>query len=153
MFMLFLNFQDMCRNILCFPGRLLVNETCIPLIPFTTNLGYNICVGLDMSLSKDVDSPLELMQILQRKIVNHLNDLLDFFFGFEMTVLSANRSCNGKDVWTSGNLHVSIFIKIFSPFRVHRASVEERLIRFMKLKLFLNFRCLNDQYCSSECVF
>ncbi|CAG2240228.1 unnamed protein product [Mytilus edulis] len=38
--------KNECRNIHCYPGRILTNNGCVPLLPFTSNLGYILSLKL-----------------------------------------------------------------------------------------------------------
>ncbi|XP_076109556.1 uncharacterized protein LOC143078585 [Mytilus galloprovincialis] len=37
-----------CRDIVCYPGRVLINGKCIPLLPYTANLNYTLTFGIIM---------------------------------------------------------------------------------------------------------
>ncbi|CAG2240234.1 unnamed protein product [Mytilus edulis] len=38
--------KNECRDIHCYPGRILTNNGCVPLLPFTSNLGYILSLTL-----------------------------------------------------------------------------------------------------------
>ncbi|XP_071176205.1 uncharacterized protein [Mytilus edulis] len=55
-------YMEQCRDILCFPGRVLINDRCLPMLPFTSNIGYIIAFGIDIYLTFAIETPNFIFQ-------------------------------------------------------------------------------------------
>jgi hypothetical protein len=58
----------MVINIVCYPGRALVNETCRPLLTYTSNLGYVITFGADIQHNMTIKYPESFLEYLRYEI-------------------------------------------------------------------------------------
>lgn len=117
---------------MCYPGRILINAKCVPLVPYTSNLGYVLAFGIDLVLPFDVENPNTVMKSFQETIWSHIKvfvGLPDRFI--EVSIISTDRSCNVYDKWTVGNIHMTVFLKIFISTSVYRAQIEENLFTVM----------------------
>ncbi|CAC5390476.1 unnamed protein product [Mytilus coruscus] len=121
-----------CREILCYPGRILINTRCVPLISYTSNLGYVLAFGIDFLLPFNVENPNTFMESIQEKIWSHIGVFVGLPDPFiEVSIISTDRPCNVYDKWTVGNIHMTVFLKIFISRTVYRAKIEENLFKVM----------------------
>lgn len=149
-------FQEQCRDIVCFPGRVLINDRCLPVLPFTSNIGYIIAFGIDIYLTFAIETPVSFIGKLRNEIWNQIELVGGFQYPFkQMSIILINRPCNENFSWTVGHIHVSVFIKVFSVGFVDRSKVEQNLFSFMQTNFTFYFPCSKrtpEVFCSSKCI-
>jgi hypothetical protein len=97
-------FQEKCINIVCYPGRALVNETCRPLLTYTSNLGYVITFGADIQHNMTIKYPESFLEYLRYEILLYIERVVGIEYRFlEFAVLKANKTCNSNDVWSDSS--------------------------------------------------
>ncbi|XP_063439695.1 uncharacterized protein LOC134720991 [Mytilus trossulus] len=117
-----------CRDIICYPGRILTNNGCVPLLPFTSNLGYILSLTLRAKATSTINKTTQFLDTVENS-----------FFIFLQTYLNVNGLLRG-----SSALHVNLrcsttliegtFIditldqKIFINETVDRSLIEKQII-------------------------
>lgn len=129
-------FQEKCINIVCYPGRALVKETCRPLLTYTSNLGYVISFGADIQHNMTIKYPESFLGYLRDEILLYMERVVGLENPFlEFAILKANKTCNTDDVWSDSIVHVTMFLKIFISNMVDRKLIERKLIDLLSSEL------------------
>jgi hypothetical protein len=93
---------------------MLVNDTYVPLFPYTSNLGYILSLGVDVNLSTWIEFPYTFFVFLSHEIQMYINEYIGLEYNpIEMKLLSANKPCVSNEIWTDSSISVLIYIKVF----------------------------------------
>lgn len=118
--------QLTCRNLTCFPGRFLINDTCVPLLPFTSKLRYTLGLKIDFSASLSVN--ITVKDAL-RSTRDYLYDQLAFALNtdvfIEEIILMGTEAC-ATTFYKLSDIYV--YIRIFIAHFVQREQVENALL-------------------------
>ncbi|XP_062600566.1 uncharacterized protein LOC134262193 [Saccostrea cucullata] len=119
------DFQNECMNITCFPGKTLMNGSCLSLLRNTENLRYTMAVRFKFI---EITSNISLYNYMVniRKLIKR--DLSYSFTGtilVEDILLMSKGNCN----YRANRLDdMYMYLKIFFPFSIERDKVENQLI-------------------------
>ncbi|CAC5390475.1 unnamed protein product [Mytilus coruscus] len=135
--------KDKCRDIVCYPGRVLINETCIPLLPYTSNLGYTLTFGVYVQSEAPIKNPQYFLQIMKEEILIQLGRQLNRTIVpfLERMVMKANTTCSSDVNFIGPYLHISIFLKLFVNVVVNRKEIETNLLQFQEKQFSFEHYC------------
>lgn len=137
--------QDKCRDIKCYPGRMLVNDTCVPLFSYTSNLGYILSLGVDVNLSTSIEFPYKFLVFLLHEIQMYINEQIGLKYNpIQIKMMSANKPCVSNEMWTDSSISVLIYIQLFIYSTVDRQIIENDLIQVLKGNIVLGYYCFYD---------
>lgn len=118
----------------------MVNETCRPLLTYTSNLGYVITFGADIQHNMSIKYPESFLGYLRYEILLYIERVVGIEYPFlEFAVLKANKTCNYNDVWSDSIVHVTMFLKIFISNMVDRKLIERKLIDLLSSELTFTY--------------
>ena len=131
------------RNVTCFPGRVLVNKTCIPFIQTTSNLRYILATSVQGTLVDIVD-PLLILDTIKSSIIEEVGtnstSIGLFAISFESQIISINRSCNifdaVKDTY-NGPHEIFIYLSFTILSETVRIETEKTLLNITNRSFFV----------------
>ena len=131
--------QKSCRNIHCYPGKVLQNGECTPLIIDSVNLCYRYAAHfkinlMDTNYSKDVS---QLMNIFLEGMPYHLENQISTLFrdnDKEFSYVISNSSCDGVNDYVTGHYYFQFCIPTFAK----RLDIEKTLLKTINSSFILN---------------
>lgn len=121
-------FQNVCREILCFPGRISVNSSCVPFLSFTSNLVYTMAFGLKITHNVYIEDLKYLFAIMSKTIItSYFQTILDNPIVVEEFILYTKKSCLPGERWPPSTLMVSVYLRFRLPVVANRLLVENIL--------------------------
>ncbi|CAG2212532.1 unnamed protein product [Mytilus edulis] len=144
--------KEECRDIVCYPGRVLINETCIPLLPYTSNLGYTLTFGVQVQSEDPITDQRYLLQKMEKEILVQLGKQLNrkMFPFLEIMIMKANDTCLSDENLIGPYLHVSVFLKLFVNVVVNRDDIETKLLEFQKQEFSFKYN-VGCYSCTIKC--
>ncbi|CAC5397790.1 unnamed protein product [Mytilus coruscus] len=124
-------FEIICIDLKCYPGRILTDEGCKPLLEMTKDIGYMVTVALNGKLDIEI-----------RDIISFLR-AVEIYLKIAMFDKGLNRwpltrsilICQNRISWNSTNISVLVNMNISYPNYVNRTSVEDSILSFTKFIL------------------
>lgn len=120
--------QHTCRNLTCFPGRYLINDTCVPLLPFTSKLRYTL--GLKINFSAFISINITAKDALE-STKDYLSDQLACTLNtnvfIEEIIIMGTEAC-ATAFHKLRNIYV--YVRIFIDKYIQREQVENALLNF-----------------------
>ncbi|CAG2223560.1 unnamed protein product [Mytilus edulis] len=126
-----------CRDLKCSPGKLLSNNTCIPLLRTTTGLCYIFAVGFDVVI---YDNNLDrkdntLLKILGSEVFDHLIKKLPEARLYQTSInIMSESSCRNRKALFSGY----IYLGLCAEERIDRLHSEEKLLQLVDSTIRIN---------------
>ena len=120
--------QNACRYLTCSPGKVLVNNSCAPLLKFTTNLCYIFAVGIEATVYNNPFNikGVQLHQVITSEAINHLqSSAVKGKTNQHIRYLISNTPCH----LTSSYLEGYLYLEICTTDIVNRLLVEESLLQ------------------------
>ncbi|XP_061179462.1 uncharacterized protein LOC133188090 [Saccostrea echinata] len=118
--------QHTCRNLTCFPGKILINDTCVSLLALTSHLRYTLAMKIEVHTFGIVNVTVkELMEYMRDQIMFMMINSLDTYVYIEDIILMSLTSCTS--VIADLN-EMFVYLKVFFPDTVHRDKMEKTLI-------------------------
>ncbi|XP_076103877.1 uncharacterized protein LOC143072692 [Mytilus galloprovincialis] len=134
---LFDKIMKTCRDLKCSPGKLLSNNTCIPLLRTTTGLCYIFAVGFDVVVyDNNLDGKDKtLLKIIGSEVFDHLMKKLPEarLYQTSKNVMSES-SCRNRKALFSGY----IYLGLCAEERVDRLHTEEKLLQLVDSTIRIN---------------
>ncbi|XP_060064317.1 uncharacterized protein LOC132544700 [Ylistrum balloti] len=115
------------RRLMCYPGKVLTNQTCKPLLTRTNNLRYTLAFTLEGNITLTV-SPHDLLQIVTRKVKDEISKNIGgvTFDSFHIMVnLKCDHMISNDTEEVTFNLHTVFFVS----GDVDRFLTEEKLLK------------------------
>lgn len=130
----------------------MINETCIPLLPYTSNLGYTLTFGVQVQSEDPITDQRYLLQTLEEEILFQLGKQLNrkMFPFLEIMIMKANDTCLSDENLIGPYLHVSVFLKLFVNVVVNRDDIETKLLEFQKHEFSFKYN-VGCVYCTIKC--
>ncbi|CAC5407114.1 unnamed protein product [Mytilus coruscus] len=126
-----------CRSLKCYPGRILMNDVCIPLLPTSTNLGYILAIGMKGLLTETINSTRLFLQSIDKFFQMHLykNLELKMSSSTKSSLLLTDLSCDTGTKWENGT-EIILFgqLTIFISEYVNRSLIEISLLQNLNTK-------------------
>ena len=92
---------------------MLVNDTYVPLFPYTSNLVYILSLGVDVNISTWIESPYTFLVFLSHEIQMYINEYIDLEYNpIEMKMLSANKPYVSNEIWTDSEIQEAVVVVI-----------------------------------------
>ncbi|CAC5404841.1 unnamed protein product [Mytilus coruscus] len=110
-----------CRDIQCYPGRILTNNGCVPLLPFTSNLGYILSLTLRNKATRMISVTTTFLNTVEDSFIEFLQTYL------KVRSLHVNLSCS-KTLMNGTFFDIILDQKIFINEFVDRSFIEKQLI-------------------------
>ncbi|XP_052063035.1 uncharacterized protein LOC127702771 [Mytilus californianus] len=114
---------DKCRDIVCYPGRVLINGTCIPLLPYTSNLGYTLTFGVHVQSEAPIKNTRYLLQKIEEEILIQLAFIVPimimcllniFFFIYSAHSIATTPKLKNDDSYQQNSVNLAVYIKLFT---------------------------------------
>lgn len=119
-------FQQSCKDLTCYPGKHLVNDTCIFLLPFSSKLLYTLSLKIEFPTPAYFYMTVGgVLDIAENFISYTFTNTLNAEVYTEDLILMGTEDC-GKYRLQEVYLYLTIFIKS----NVVRKDIEERLLGF-----------------------
>lgn len=115
---------------MCYPGRVLTSDGCVPLLRTTRNLGYIVSLGLTSELASDIIGTVPFLKSVKTGFRKYLKSLLDIRkVNFTSSIYWANPNCAKNIIWQSDTeLNISVYQKILILDYIDRFKVEQKLL-------------------------
>ncbi|XP_052101263.1 uncharacterized protein LOC127735187 [Mytilus californianus] len=126
-----------CRDLKCSPGKLLSNNTCIPLLRTTTGLCYIFAVGINVIVyENNIDSKgNSLLKILGSEVLDHLITKLPEAQLYQTSInVMSESSCRNLKTLFSGY----IYLGLCAEGRVDRLHTEKKLLQLVDSTIKIN---------------
>ncbi|XP_063435546.1 uncharacterized protein LOC134716474 [Mytilus trossulus] len=129
---------NICRNLKCIPGKVLVNNTCIPLLQMTADLCYIFAVHFDAIISENARETvgIDLIGKLADEAFDDLNTRLNTPLHVNMKYVIANISCNNIHIKTSFSGYLYFDFCTFGI--VSRHDIDSNLLHLLNSTVTLN---------------
>lgn len=134
-FILF-NFQKKCLDILCSPGKMIVNSGCKPLLQLSSKLGYILFASIKVATRAQIDNIDGFLSLIDATFKEHVvrnMSLTSSEYPFDSTYLISDHNCE-QDIKKGGEIIVSVYYELFFDFNVNRTNVEEALVQSISSK-------------------
>ena len=130
-------FQNTCRDLLCSPGKILSNNSCIPLLQITTHLIYIFSVHMHVQRTDNYNANigLDFLDTLYLEILIHIENTLNTSLSCSEAYIILNTSC--QDIPSSPFAGL-LYFKLHTKGSVRRLTVEESLIRLLDSNMQIN---------------
>ncbi|XP_021345284.1 uncharacterized protein LOC110445161 [Mizuhopecten yessoensis] len=116
--------KDECRNTTCFPGKVLNDSSCIPLLTITNNLRYTISIEFTGQLPENQTNALDFLKAMEIGINLHISKLFGTTeFKSDNFHLLSNFPCESKSAYVNTET-----IKLYLYMTVH---IEGYVPRFL----------------------
>ena len=128
--MLFL-LQRRCIDLMCYPGRTLLEKGCFPLLDITYGLGYILSLELTGGPLTHINDTILFLEKIEGEIeLSILNSLRDLFFHLRMesSIYLYNSKCNNGTSWNESTISILIYQKLSCLSLVSRSRLEEGLL-------------------------
>ncbi|KAK3087736.1 hypothetical protein FSP39_009980 [Pinctada imbricata] len=120
-----------CRNLTCYPGKVLNGSDCKPLLTVTSNLRYVITIMAIGTSSGNIRMS-DILKKYQDSLRNNIRQALNRRkFLIEKMILLSNNSCSMNMTFPEQKFEIIAYIKFFVVDYVNRLRSEEDLIRMM----------------------
>ncbi|CAC5424868.1 unnamed protein product [Mytilus coruscus] len=124
--------KNVCRDIMCYPGRILMKTGCEPIFKITRDLAFILSLGMTTELVHDINKPLSFLKLVRGRFTVYLKRILNIQWA-NVTVTSsvflANSICEEKITRQNGTkLNITLYNKFVIRDYVDRSSLEEKLI-------------------------
>ncbi|CAC5404838.1 unnamed protein product [Mytilus coruscus] len=117
-----------CRDIHCYPGRVLTNNGCVPLLPFTSNLGYILSLTLRSKATRTINKTTQFLNTFEDSFFDFLQTYLNVKgLLLESSALHVNFSCS-TTLMKGTFIDIILEQKIFINESVDRSYIEKQLI-------------------------
>ena len=137
--------QHQCRDIKCYPGRILTNKGCVPLLPITNNLGYILSVELQIQLQSSVNNTLQFMNTVRDEFHSFLRYILQLSLQYESSYYHTDMQCSEEITWMNGtSINIVAFEKIFITSYINRSDIENKLVDLTSQKVRVSY--MNSTY-------
>ena len=137
--------QGICRNTSCYPGKILNNNKCLPLLTITNNLRYVFTVSVIGHIPKTIDVR-DFVVSLKWEFENQITQALETSgYILEDVILLTNSSCDGHTARRKKDYSIETlaYIKIFVEKEVDRLQAEQKLIALMNVTLQITYGSRN----------
>ncbi|XP_062579349.1 uncharacterized protein LOC134241298 [Saccostrea cucullata] len=119
-------FQRVCKNLTCFPGKILINDTCISLLALTSQLRYTLALNIEFYTFDRINATVKgLMEYMKDQITDNVDNLFNTEVLIEDIILMSLTSCKNE---IADLKEVFVYLKVFLLDRVHRDMLEKTLI-------------------------
>ncbi|XP_076102107.1 uncharacterized protein LOC143071586 [Mytilus galloprovincialis] len=130
---------NICRDLRCIPGKVLANNTCVPLLQMTADLCYIFAVHFDAIISENVRKTVGIDLI--RKLADEAFDdliarLINTPIHGNMKYVISNISCNNINIKTSFSGHLYFDFCTFGM--VSRHDIDSNLLHLLNSTVTLN---------------
>ncbi|XP_071175170.1 uncharacterized protein [Mytilus edulis] len=120
--------KNECRDIHCYPGRILTSNGCVPLLPFTSNLGYILSLKLRGKATSTINKTTQFLDTVENSFLTFLQTYLNVKgLLLDLSALHVNLSCSTTLI-EGTSIDIILDQNIFVDETVERSYIEKKLI-------------------------
>ncbi|CAC5417373.1 unnamed protein product [Mytilus coruscus] len=127
--------ENECRDVRCYPGRMLFDTGCTPLFQTTTNLGYILYARLKASLLINVNDTMPFLEAVGESFKEYIMKYLRLLYiDFETSIILSNLYCPRNQLnklYKGHEVSILVYHKLFIPDSVNRSRTEEQLVALL----------------------
>ncbi|XP_060074623.1 uncharacterized protein LOC132554334 [Ylistrum balloti] len=122
--------KDQCRNISCFPGKVLNDSSCIPLLTITNNLRYTLSIEFNGHLQGNNTNALDFLKSVEIGIKQHISKMFGVReFKFDNFLLLSNFPCESNSAYiNTENIKLFLYTTLHIEGYVPRFRTENSLL-------------------------
>ncbi|XP_063420135.1 uncharacterized protein LOC134705320 [Mytilus trossulus] len=128
-------FLNECRDIRCYPGRMLVDTGCTPLFQTTTNLGYILYGSLKTRLMNNVNASMPFFELVGESFKEFIRKRLNLWYiDFKTSITLSNLYCPRNQLnklYKGDDVLILVYHKLFITESVNRSRTEEQLVSLL----------------------
>ena len=127
---------------MCYPGKMIADSGCKPLLQFTEKLGYVMFANIKITPGSDMNiTTVRFILLIDAKFKEHVVRNMTFSsleYPFDSTYLITDQNCK-QDVKEGNEITISVYYQLFFEFNVNRTNVEEALVQSISSNFNITF--------------